>query len=483
GEAASPSQWGGPDFDLFAIAYDERSRAIKNKGEARRVRIPSMAILPPLSLPENREVTLTEETTRRGLGTDLSSRHFRNEIQRYRSSYYAEFKNLSERTWPELQIKDFKKIVEDDETQLNLIVRDGPFVAELAWMGSGVKMWLQIMWFLARAKSSEIVVLDEPDIYLHPDLQRKLALIARSLKGQTILTTHSVEYLAEVDPEDVLIVNKRKERSRFANSLVVVQEAVDRMGTGQNIQLMRLWTSKRFLLVEGKDAHILSKFHSKLFPNAHTPFGAFPCQSIGGWGGWQRAIGSASTLKNAAGERIMTYCILDRDYFSEDVVKEREKEAKDFGIELHIWRRKEIENYFLCPTAIMKVINDGLSSKDSKLEVEDVSSQMDAIEEQMKDHTIDTFAEHYFQADKAAGLGKAMAHARERVNEAWKTRDGRLSILSGKDMLSNISKWSQKTYGVSIGLATIAHFMSNSDIESEIRSVISAIERVEHFTV
>jgi hypothetical protein len=35
-------------------------------------------------------------------------------------------------------------------------------------------MWLQTIWFLTRAKDHETVILDEPDVYMHADLQRRL---------------------------------------------------------------------------------------------------------------------------------------------------------------------------------------------------------------------------------------------------------------------------------------------------------------------
>ena len=43
--------------------------------------------------------------------------------------------------------------------------------AEVADFGHGVQMWLQITWFLSRIDQNSIVVLDEPDAYLHPDQQ------------------------------------------------------------------------------------------------------------------------------------------------------------------------------------------------------------------------------------------------------------------------------------------------------------------------
>ena len=68
------------------------------------------------------------------------------------------------------------------------------------------------------------------------------------------------------------------------------------------------------------------------------------------------AVGSNMALKNAVGDRITTYCIFDSDYHTKNEQTERYHQAVERGINLHIWRRKEIENYLLAPTVIARVI-------------------------------------------------------------------------------------------------------------------------------
>lgn len=66
-------------------------------------------------------------------------------------------------------------------------------MAEVALMGHGLQMWLQTMWFLCRSSPTATVVLDEPDVYMHPDLQRRLVRLVRGRYPQIIIATHSVE--------------------------------------------------------------------------------------------------------------------------------------------------------------------------------------------------------------------------------------------------------------------------------------------------
>ena len=44
---------------------------------------------------------------------------------------------------------------------------------------------------------------------------------------------------------------------------------------------------------------------------------------------------------------IQCICLLDSDYFPKDMIEEKNDEASANHLNLHIWNRKEIENYLL----------------------------------------------------------------------------------------------------------------------------------------
>jgi hypothetical protein len=236
------------------------------------------------------------------------------------------------------------------------MVQDYDFVSEVGWMGHGLQMWLQIMWFLARVSESETIILDEPDVYMHPDLQRKLIRFLMGRYKQVIIATHSVEIIAEVEPENILIIDKQKRRSNYANKLPSVQKILNSIGSIHNLQLAKLSTARKLLIVEGKDIDLLKRFQKTLYPNSDEPLDAVPKLSIGGWGGWQFAIGSNMLLKNSVDEDILVYCLFDSDYHTDEEIEERITDAKRLSVELHIWKKKEIENYLLVPSAINRLI-------------------------------------------------------------------------------------------------------------------------------
>lgn len=207
------------------------------------------------------------------------------------------------------------------------------------------------------------VILDEPDVYMHPDLQRRLFRLVRDRYTQTIIATHSVEIMSEAEPSDLLVISRQEDRSEYVNSEPGVQFIIDHLGGVLNIHLARMWGSRRLIFVEGKDLSLLKHFQTILFPDSDSPLDAIPNMQLGGWGGWNYAVGCSILLKRTLGDRTRVYCILDRDYHSEGEIDRRLAEAARNGIQLHIWSKKEIENYLLSPKVLHKLIRARQRSK------------------------------------------------------------------------------------------------------------------------
>lgn len=436
--------------------------------------IPPVHALAQLGPLRMEEPLLEPEYVREWMFSRLSSLHFRNQLK-LMPVHFRDFKDLAERTWRGLRVDPVAEDAGKSGSTLSLMVRDVDFTAEVGWMGSGVQMWLQTMWFLARAPALATVILDEPDVYLHPDLQRKLFRLIKSKFNQTIITTHSVEIMAEAQPSEILIIDKRKRRSVYANSEPAVQHLVDHIGGVHNIHLARLWNARRFILVEGKDLGVLRHFHMLINPESETPFDSIPNLSIGGWGGWTYAIGSTMVIQNSVGERVAVYCILDRDYHTTEEIEERMREAEEKGISLHIWSRKELENYFLNPTAIRRVIASRIADKALAPSVQTVTDKMSSLADDLKDPVIDGFAERYHAMDKRLGMG-AIRKAREWVANQWSDSSKQLSLVPGKEMLSRLSEWTRKEYGVSFGVASVWRAFKLQEIPEEVTSVVRAID-------
>jgi len=467
----------GPDEELHGVVADPSGREIADRAQARREDLPLVSILPQIGPVAREEAMLRADYVQRYVSSALAPLHFRNQLFHNRN-LFPQFKQLAERSWPGLEITapELEFAGRGREQMLSLLVRDGDFVAEVAGMGHGLQMWLQVLWFLTRCAGHETIILDEPDVYMHADLQLRLMGLLRGRHRQVVVATHSVEIMSQVDPDEVVVLDRRQECSPFAASLPGLQRAIDDIGSIHNLQLARLWSSRRLLVLEGGDLHLLKHIHATLHPESDQPIHAIPHMRVGGWGGWQYAVGSRLLLSNAAGESIRIYCILDRDYHSGDEVAERLADAASRGVELHVWRRKEIENYLLVPAAIARVIAESMRPDTNTPTAEEVSSEISTTADFLRQTIEDGIATEHLARHKRDGLQSANRAARQRVEKVWESFEGRLAVVPGSTMLAKLSEWSQERFGVSLSATRIARNLEREEIAPEVVAVLDAIE-------
>jgi energy-coupling factor transporter ATP-binding protein EcfA2 len=305
----------GRDGVCFSSVYDNNGNPINSKERARNSNIPTVSIMPQIGPLRSVEEVLTEDYVRRVASSNLASLHFRNQLKVF-SDFLPQLELAVSETWPGVKIEELILPNPLSAQKIYLEIRNEDYVGEVGTMGHGLQMWLQTIWFLCRAQGSGTVILDEPDVYMHADMQRRLIRYIRDQFPQVIITTHSVEIMAEVEPENILVVDRRRPKSQFTSSAPAVQSFIERIGSAQNIHLARLWSARRLILVEGKDLKYFKILQNKLIPDSQNPVDSIPNMSIGGWGGWNYAIGSDMLMKNAVGDQILTYCIFDCDFHS-----------------------------------------------------------------------------------------------------------------------------------------------------------------------
>ncbi|HCE56331.1 MAG TPA: ATP-dependent endonuclease [Prolixibacteraceae bacterium] len=457
---------------FHAVLFDENEKICK-KDKIRELELPVLNILPQISPLLEDEKVLLEDYVRLNVDSSTSSRHFRNQLGYFHSFYYS-FKETVESTWDGIELYEYNPGNRFTEQNPYLLIQEGIFNTEIGLMGHGLQMWLQTIWFLSRCNKNSTVILDEPDVYMHADLQRKLIRYLKNEYSQVIVATHSVEIMSEVEAENILIIDKKKEKSVFASDFNAVQKVLLNMGSIHNVALARLWSANKMLIVEGKDIDILKRIQNTLFKNSSEPLDAIPHLSIGGWGGWSRAVGSKLMLKNAGEESIIIYCILDSDYHTEDEIVSRLEEAEKNGINLKIWEKKEIENYLIVPSAIKRIIE-----RDSKyrIDIEDIKSKIESLAETLKEDYLDLLTDKIHSDSRRNGKllepSTARKKAQKELENLWVKK---YSLVSGKSLIKKISNWTNDDYGVSLNSNKLAQELTISEIPGEVKNVIISIE-------
>jgi hypothetical protein len=123
-------------------------------------------------------------------------------------------------------------------------------------------------------------------------------------------------------------------------------------------------------------------------------------------------------LRNAIGEEIMTYCILDADYYTEETKQKRIEEAVSRNVQLHIWSKKEIENYFVVPQAIFRIIAKKRAPNIAGPTVAEIVAKIEEIALSLKEETKDAIAQEIYNSDKSKGIASANKSARIKVDQA-----------------------------------------------------------------
>lgn len=476
---ASVTVFIGPEAQVHGVARKSDGAPVTRVHSGTTLGLTPIAVQPQVAPLLRDEPIRQPDTIRRGVGSYLAPQHFRNQLWLFDDAWDS-FVAMAEDTWPGLQVIELEGDPLHPEQPLQLRLRDGGFVGDVSLMGHGLQMWLQVIWFLARTAGDATVVLDEPDVYMHPDLQRRLLGLLRDRFAQLVIATHSVEIISDVDPSSILSIDRNQTSSRFVTSLPGLQEVLDGIGTIQNVQVTRLMRASSFYLVEGKDVKLLRVLQATFAPTA-VPIDLVPNARLGGRGGWSSGVPSRLPTTNAEGGVIKSFAILDRDYFPEEEITERYAEARQWKIQLRVLARKEIENYLLVPEAISRLIARD-STQGTPPDSESVSVQIDAIVDELKEEPVlDSMATIILSRDKKGGLPKAMKAARAALSARWADRAARWSTAPGKEVISKLSAWSQTNYGASFGPETIARELTKNEIDPEIIEVITAIVDARQF--
>lgn len=114
--------------------------------------------------------------------------------------------------------------------------------------------------------------------------------------------------------------------------------------------------------------------------------------------------------------------------------------------------------------------------------LKEVSSKILEIIDAQKFTIFNALAKELFAQAKAKGITVANEKAQQRIDTAWNSEEGKKTIVSGKAVISGLSRWSHQTYGVILNATRLLREMRPEEVESELARVITAIEKGRKFT-
>ncbi len=342
--------------------------------------------------------------------------------------------------------------------RLRMFCREDRMTREIYWSGFGFQVWCQLLTHISRGRNSTMLVVDEPEIYLHPDVQHQLVGILRDAGPDIVAASHSTEIIGEADPTEILIVDKKRQSATRLKEIEQVQGALDAIGSIHNIALTHLARTGRMLYVEGpSDFRILRRYARRLRYNQIAAGNDITPIESGGFGSWKKIEASAWAFERALHGRFRMGVLFDRDYFPNEEIEEvRNKLAGHFR-PVHIHERKELENYMLSPEPLDRAARRALRER-ARRTGEEVPDGVDIVQlleeitsEQRQGVTSQLIAKRSaFLRPTGIDLSTLAEDVMRDIDARWENLERRLEIVSGKDVLKELREQLSERYSVNL---------------------------------
>jgi hypothetical protein len=473
-----------PKNGVCNLICDTSGRPITSPGSFRQRFSPEIGFVPILGPVEHDEPVYQKEAAKEALLTHRASRNFRN-IWYHNPQWFDEFRALIQTTWPGMDIKKPEIDASHDKPLLRMFCPEERLDREIYWAGFGFQVWCQMLTFLVSNQTSSLFIIDEPDIYLHSDLQRQLVSTLRSLGPDILIATHSTEIISEADPSEILVVTKKARSAKRVSDPAQLRSVFETLGSNLNPVLTQIAQTKRLVFVEGKDFQILARFATKLGVRKVATRADFAVVATEGFNP-TRAKTFSEGVMATLGTKISVAVVFDRDYRSRAEVDAEMSDLKAFCNYAHIHNKKELENFLLVPTALERAIGQRVEEQNkrtgtNKVFSRDVRQILEEITRDMKHDVQAQLLKRQLPHAKSVTRGVDDATVTSEIfasfDKRWQDIESRLDIVSGKAVLAKLNAYLQETLSVTITPNMIIEAMTPLEIADEMKAVISAIHQ------
>jgi energy-coupling factor transporter ATP-binding protein EcfA2 len=433
-----------------------------------------LVVVPVLGPLEHDEQLVRPGTVQRNLSSSRASRNFRS-YWVYHPDEFATFAELVASTWPGMSV--LKPEPNGDSVQMYCL--ENRMTRELYWAGFGFQIWCQLLSHLSRAEEGSLVIIDEPEIYLHPDVQRQIPRIIDSLKLSSVIATHSTEIISQAEPSEIIPIDKKARSAKRLKEVKEIQLVLEQIGSVQNLLLSRLARHGRVLFFEGDDLRLLKRFAARIKLELGNE-SKISMIKAGGFQSWRRIRDLAWGLKKL-NLKLRIGAIFDRDYFPEDELIEIKDSLKSEIEFVHILERKEIENYLLAPAVLHRAIQSQLCKKENeqtKCDLIWVETNLLKITEEFHYDALGQYVAKAIERSKGSRINPATttSNVSKEFNEKWSVLDHRLWIVPGKEALRRFRQIVQESTGITLTDAVIAGAFQPAEIPADLVKLLITLQ-------
>jgi energy-coupling factor transporter ATP-binding protein EcfA2 len=435
---------------------------------------PQMGLVPVLSPLDQTEALLTPKYVRENLDGRLASRHLRNQLWLLQESNDPHedldaFISFMQPWLPELRLRDLITHYGDRDMELDLFYTEPGRRSEkeIVWAGDGIQIWLQLLLHVFRNRHVAVLILDEPDVFLHPDLQRRLVKMLDELPAQTIAATHSSEVLTEATGDSVVWIDRVRRRSISAPEPATLDQLEGALGTQFRLRVARALRSKVVVFVEGKDMKLLRHLATAVGADRFANEVDVAVVPLRGFDNWDRIEPFKWLTDDLLDQSVRVYAILDRDYRPTPACKSVTSRLKGAGVDAHVWRKKELESYLLVPAAIAR-----LSGADEPW----LAAELEAIVSGLENEVFARFSYERQRLAQHDHRVQALQEAKAEFDAAWQSHDERLAMSPPKEILSDLNKKLRSGGWNTLSFEALSKALTADEVSTEVTRILERIE-------
>lgn len=442
-----------------------------------------ISYLPVFSTFQTREEKRTQIAVRNELGKGNVNAVIRNLLLSLKEEERSdELVQILQRSFP--SIKKLK--IEFDEASMQFI--SVTYIEEekrkefdIFSAGSGFQQFIYLFGFIL-LEQPNVILLDEPDVHLHGQLQKslfdELNYLAKTEK-QILFATHSRDLISAVLPDNIIHLNEgRAERLLLDYQ---VYNALEQLGSMENTQLVTLQQFRRVLIIENQDDWDYIQHFGKLVLGEAKmqevvkrlavcyAYGN-PCkQDI------TKFRKSLQTMFTKTGSPVKVMVIADRDYFPS--IEELLEFLKSEHIQWHVWAQNEIENYLLSSGSFLKLIKPKGSNQltlDEELIENKIQEVVQGQKDEIEGRLLKGFEEYSRIFKKGWDSSTSLQKAKEFLKQNWAEP---FHLVDAKKTISTLVGWLQHNGYESFSNKKILEAIQKEDLPEEVSEVLKDLAR------